>query len=392
MRTHLQVGSTSLRVRKHVPAPIRVPNVALHGPKVQIHNHPGSLSASATGQGIGTSSASSMSTDDISSVSGTTIARALIANSFVLSSDVRRSCQSHGLSNMLARQDSATLPRGENPFLNSPYWRDKRISGGDIILIPGTSRNSVALPIPPIPSNSNLAIMSAQRSAAGSELRQSRGRPSGNRLFRHPSAPLIPPQQASGSRQLQRSLSVATSSQCRDPRQISRIVELPSPASSAPNTPHKSASTISNGVPTPDSSPSLLAKLLYAEDPSPEYNSSSTPLERVERPPNRRSYSDISVRPTSARSPNGRVSSMSIRNVLDDYMFMSSSGVSDKSFLLGMAPESSPSMSASALYKPPRKKASRKQKNNNLMPSTNSGSVIVNSKGSYRVLSMSSLE
>ena len=393
MRTHLQVGPTALVVRKPAPAPIRIPNPAVHGPKVQIQgsNRPDLPGTRSTGQGIWLPSqpGSPMSADDISSISGTTIARALIANSFILSSDVRKSRHRSGMSNMLTRQDSATLPRGENPFLNSPYWRDKRISGGDIILTPDSSRHPVVPPVPPMPSGSDLAIMSARSSAAGSEYRESGRRRSGNGLFRHPSAPLIHPQQASGSEQpkfpqLQRSSSVATKSDHRNSHRISRIVELPSPAPSAPNTPQKPASSISNGVPTPGSSPSVLTKLLYAEDPPSEYDSSSSPVENVKRPPNKRSHSDTSV---GARSPNVSIGSMSIRNVLDDYMFASPSGDSDKAFSPGMAPESSASINAPAPYKPPPKKASKKRKSN-LMLSANSGSANVNGKGSCRFSSL----
>lgn len=402
MRKHLQVGSTALVPRKLPPAPIRIPNAAVHGPKVQIQrsNHAESFGVSSTGQGPATLSqpGSPMSADDISSISGTTIARALIANSFILSSDIRRSRHRSGMSNMLTRQDSATLPRGEHPFLNSPYWRDKRISGGDIILTPDSSRNSNVPPVPPMPSSSNLAIMSARSSTAGSELRESRGRRSGHELIRHPSASSIPPQRASGSEQLkpsqlQRSSSSSgvTNSERHNSRRISRIVEVPSPAPSAPNTPQKSASASSNGAPTPGPSPSPLAKLFYTEDPPSEYDSSSPPPAIVQRPPNRRSYSDTSVGPTSARSPNMSDGSMSIRNVLDDYMFMSS-GDSDGAFSPGMAPESSASINAPAPYKALPKRASRKRKSNKLVLSTNLGSATHAGKGSCHFLFTSSLD
>ena len=89
--------------------------------------------------------------DDSSAISGTTLARALIANSFVLSGDGpgRSRCRSGGT---LARQDSATLPGvGNNGLLISPYWRDRRISGGEIVHSPDSGVDSHIPPVPPIP-------------------------------------------------------------------------------------------------------------------------------------------------------------------------------------------------------------------------------------------------
>ena len=57
-----------------------------------------------------------MSSPTSSAVSGTTLARQLMGNGFVLSSDNRSSRYRSGFSG-LTRSDSATLPKGEHPFL-----------------------------------------------------------------------------------------------------------------------------------------------------------------------------------------------------------------------------------------------------------------------------------
>lgn len=94
-------------------------------------------------------SPNSVGTDDpSSSVSGTTLARALV-NSFIATNDSRQSRYRSGIT----RQDSATLPRGEHPFhrfMDSP----------DSTLIP---------PVPPLPS-------SAELSARGLDSGKSHGR------------------------------------------------------------------------------------------------------------------------------------------------------------------------------------------------------------------------
>lgn len=85
-----------------------------------------------------------------SAVSGRTLARALIANSFVLSSDKRMSRYRSGASN-LTRTDSATLPRGEHPFLYSPYPRERTLSAYSDYS-PNSRRASIIPPVPPVPS------------------------------------------------------------------------------------------------------------------------------------------------------------------------------------------------------------------------------------------------
>ncbi|KAJ7031627.1 hypothetical protein C8F04DRAFT_1110043, partial [Mycena alexandri] len=128
--------------RKPAPSPIKIPNASLHGPRVQ-------LVRSSTVQSRPESMFSSL--DGTSAVSGTTLARALIGDSFVLSAD--RSSRYRSGASVLTRSDSATLPRGEHPF--SPAWSagGQRKSGGGFSGGGGSAGelDSMGRPIPPVP-------------------------------------------------------------------------------------------------------------------------------------------------------------------------------------------------------------------------------------------------
>ncbi|KAF9491527.1 hypothetical protein BDN71DRAFT_1510293 [Pleurotus eryngii] len=127
--------------RRPAPAPIKIPNLALYGPKVQLL--PGSSGYQSRPQSRGNESI--ISTEPSSAVSGTSLARALFANTFVLSGNQTSRYRS-GVSMNLTRQDSATLPRGEHPLMSSPFFRDRPEQIGSPILIPvGTG---VSLPPP----------------------------------------------------------------------------------------------------------------------------------------------------------------------------------------------------------------------------------------------------
>ncbi|KZT22296.1 hypothetical protein NEOLEDRAFT_1181034 [Neolentinus lepideus HHB14362 ss-1] len=91
--------------------------------------------------------------DNMSTISGTTLAQAFMANSgFTLTGS-----ESRPRSGGISRQDSATLPRGEHPFINSPYWRDRRISAnGEIVLSARSDSNSDIPPVPPVPTSALL--------------------------------------------------------------------------------------------------------------------------------------------------------------------------------------------------------------------------------------------
>jgi len=157
--------------RKSAPAPIKIPN---HPSKAQIQrsastNHSGleetgALFPTTTHEppnalqpGTAHPSSAVSLNDDSSSISGTTLARALIANYFVLSNDnpSRNRCKS---GSNLARQDSATLPgTNENELLISPYWRDRRISSEDAVRSPDSGVDPHIPPVPPIPPSPSSA-------------------------------------------------------------------------------------------------------------------------------------------------------------------------------------------------------------------------------------------
>ena len=122
--------------KKPLPTPLKIPNSGLHGLKPQPVRSAGPSRP-----------VSQISTSASSVMSGATLARAIMANSFVLS-DFRTSGYRSGFST-LTRTDSATLPNGDYPFLNSPYWRE-RFSIGDSLLSP---RSAPPPPVPPVPEN-----------------------------------------------------------------------------------------------------------------------------------------------------------------------------------------------------------------------------------------------
>lgn len=135
-------------MKKSIPAPILIPEIV---PPNNLIGEPVVHVAAATpSRGSDpqpsprTSLSSPISSEEMSAISGTTIARALIGNSFILSSSDRGSRYRSGIT----RQDSATLPRGDHPLINSPYWRDRRISRGDSM---NTHDSAHDLPIPPVP-------------------------------------------------------------------------------------------------------------------------------------------------------------------------------------------------------------------------------------------------
>ncbi|KAJ8486807.1 hypothetical protein ONZ45_g14546 [Pleurotus djamor] len=135
--TLLPYASTS---RKPAPAPIQIPNLSLYGPKVQLLHTAGNQSRP---QSRGNESIAS--TEPSSAVSGTSLARALFANTFVLSGNQTSRYRS-GVSASFARQDSATLPRGEHPLMSSPFFGDRGDQFGSPIMIPGGT--GVTLPPP----------------------------------------------------------------------------------------------------------------------------------------------------------------------------------------------------------------------------------------------------
>lgn len=122
--------------KKSIPAPILIPDTGRRIPKVQVQagysvapsavpplekSHPNANHASL--------SPSSPTSDNLSVISGTTLAHVLIGSSFGLSPIDRRSLRYRS---GLARQDSATLPRSEVGF------------------VPDTGRSSTIPPVPQV--------------------------------------------------------------------------------------------------------------------------------------------------------------------------------------------------------------------------------------------------
>ncbi|KAF8955059.1 hypothetical protein BDZ97DRAFT_1861760 [Flammula alnicola] len=92
-----------------------------------------------------------------SAISGTTLARALMSNTFVLSSDNRSSRYRSGIVG-LTRSDSTTLPRGEHNF-GAAYNNDRFSIGPDA---------------PPIPSNAEALYEPPKRLRSAAEWREKR--------------------------------------------------------------------------------------------------------------------------------------------------------------------------------------------------------------------------
>ncbi|CAK5278400.1 unnamed protein product [Mycena citricolor] len=131
---------TGLSNRKGAPAPIKIPNVAIHAPKVQIDRSASTVSRPE----------SMFSLEGASAISGTTLARALIGDAFVLSHD--RSSRYRSGASVLTRSDSATLPRGD--FLFSPGRRSGPLSGTFTPL----DADGVVPPMPDLPAEVKRAI------------------------------------------------------------------------------------------------------------------------------------------------------------------------------------------------------------------------------------------
>ncbi|KAJ7628573.1 hypothetical protein FB45DRAFT_1004140 [Roridomyces roridus] len=207
--------------RKAAPSPIKIPNAALHGPKVQIVRSATSVSRPD----------SVVDLDGASAVSGTTLARALIGDSFVLSAD--RSSRYRSGGSVLTRSDSATLPRGEHPYV---------LSG---VFSPGL--DSSGLPVPPVPQMPE----ELRRVIAESRLKATRG-------------------------------DDTPGSDDDNSRRISRISEAPTPASSAPYTPEPpsvSDNTTPASDPSPDPSSNYHHGVSLSSFPTSPGQSSTTPSE-----------------------------------------------------------------------------------------------------------------
>ncbi|KAJ6511372.1 hypothetical protein C8R47DRAFT_732240 [Mycena vitilis] len=218
---------------KGVPAPIKIPNASLHGPRVQIVR-------SSTAQ---SRPDSMFSFDGTSAVSGTTLARALIGDTYVLSGD--RSSKYRSGASVLTRSDSATLPRGEHPF--SPAWSIRK-SGA---FTPVDGMGVAIPPVPQMPEELRRVIAESRdrlKVDEAGERRRSRRR-SGSDV-ETPVTPLV--RTNSGSR-----ISGSSSDDARLEKRVSRISEAPTPISAAlltPDLPSATDSAAGNTDPSPNTS------------------------------------------------------------------------------------------------------------------------------------------
>ncbi len=260
---------TSSPARRLPPAPIRIPSLSMHGPQVQIIRSAGQHSRPL----------SEVSTAESSAVSGQTLARALLGNSFVLSNDNRSSRYKSGFGG-LVRSDSATLPRGDHPLMNSPYLRDRNLSGTS-----DTFANDYG--VPPVPPNADKVYVPPQTPRhSGAELKK-------KLLRRHSStSSLSSPTSAGGfSDPKSRPNSVGEFTReiekiekdLRLLRRISRISEAPSVASTAAANPDSSSPTPSSGQSSIAISPAPTEVLpppssASPQDVSPAASSSSKSL------------------------------------------------------------------------------------------------------------------
>lgn len=222
--------------KKTAPSPIKIPNPSMHGPKVQVIRSSGGSKGTYSYPSSRPESIHSGEEYSASAVSGTTLARALIGNSFVLSSDERASRYRSGGS-VLTRTDSATLPRDENPFLYSPMYGN-------------TPDYHSLVPLPPNADSVYIPPSNPRRLSDSKRKRQSTGS-------------LLLQNESEGDTSLVRSHSIGEPVSSEQSRRISRISEADS---SSPSIPDHIASD--NG-PLPSASDSLYAPSPFLS-PNPE--------------------------------------------------------------------------------------------------------------------------
>lgn len=122
--------------KKSIPAPILIPDSEFHVPGIQRGHSdaPRAIPAGATSQPNADNASlnppSPSASDNLSVISGTTLPGTLIASSFLLVPNERRSLRHRS---GLTRKDSATLPRRESVFTSD------------------SGRSSPVPPVPPVP-------------------------------------------------------------------------------------------------------------------------------------------------------------------------------------------------------------------------------------------------
>ncbi|TFK75679.1 hypothetical protein BDN72DRAFT_450169 [Pluteus cervinus] len=265
--------------KRQPPTPIIIPNTGIVSTKVEspeLSRQP-SVADSA------------VSDSDSSAVSGTTLARAILGNTFVLSADTRLSRHRSGMS--LNRADSATLPR-DNAYLNSPYWRDgsgvSPVSGGLLSPMPPVPLDAGQVYVPPRTPRTPRQVMTNRTDIRPPESKKWIGR--------------IVPENDLANTHLN---AVTRISETQAARRISRISE----ASTAPSTPETTYNTPKkpspNGVelspPSQSEAGSPLTPQLPAERPETPQEP-RTPLPALPTTPPRKQQQPEQHSPTSIRS------------------------------------------------------------------------------------------
>ncbi|OAX37344.1 hypothetical protein K503DRAFT_866950 [Rhizopogon vinicolor AM-OR11-026] len=209
-------------LKKSIPAPILIPEIE-GAPTNTLIDQPAVRVAAATPSRGSDPQApprtfppSPISSEDMSAISGTTIARALIGNSFTLSSSDRASRYRSGMT----RQDSATLPRGDHPLMNSPYLHDRRISGGESV---NAHDSAHELPKPHVPPSTGARLPDQARASVVYDKSQASSDASSS------STEYLP----SGTHYTSPDVVMHS----RLSRRISRILEVPSPVPTTPMSP-----------------------------------------------------------------------------------------------------------------------------------------------------------
>ncbi|EIN14605.1 hypothetical protein PUNSTDRAFT_124074 [Punctularia strigosozonata HHB-11173 SS5] len=298
--SHLRGGS-----RKHAPLPLRIPASGAQLPRrASASNLPSAAPISARSR-----PASMDSAEALSAISGTTLARAM-ASTFVFPDDTninRRSRHRSGL----VRQDSATLPRGDQPLLNSPYWRLSKASmGSDFSPLPSGGLD--VPPVPPLPSM-----------PATPELGLMIGVGSGARIRRGSDAR----EQPLKSAEVKRRSSLSSLSRSNGngnaekpetgysyPRPVSRISEVDSPAPSGPSAPNTPMKSLPNSA-TLDQVPSSASYYGSSEQGSPLPSQGS--LKRKSRSGPATPERQVTRRSTGEPSSSG--SNDYLNHILDEY-------------------------------------------------------------------------
>lgn len=194
--------------KKSIPAPIFIPEAETAPTEAPTRRSTVGVESLGMNQQpvSNTSPPSPMDSDNMSAISGTTLARALIGNSFILSSSDRGSRYRSGM----ARQDSATLPGYDHLSM-------------EVALAHDSSRDSTVSHVPPLPPGSGVLLLDQARKSVVQDKEQKSPHTSASTTASPPfGAYYVSPDIIMHS-----GLS----------RRISRISEVPSPVPTTPMSP-----------------------------------------------------------------------------------------------------------------------------------------------------------